>query len=166
MTFRTALLAIERRTTAFALWCACAMLIAASFAGLYQIISRFIIEQPAEWSEVVVRFALIWMVFLAIPFGFREGAMVCVDLLYRKSGHRFRRVLDSVTAVAALLLIVVIVRFGIEYAWRTRFQTIPGMESFTIIWAYAAMPIGGLFSILAIVAQWLDPRRNDLETAQ
>ena len=56
--------------------------------------------------------------------------------------------------------------FGFDYAWRTRFQTIPGIESYTMIWAYAAMPIGGLFSALAIVAHWLDPRRHEIETAQ
>jgi TRAP-type C4-dicarboxylate transport system permease small subunit len=161
-----ALLAIERRTTALSLWCACFMLVVAALAGLYQIVSRFIIEQPAEWSEVTIRIALIWMVFLAIPMAFREGAMVCVDLLYRKSGPGFRRILDTLTAICGLLLIAVMIWFGSEYAWRTRFQTIPGIEELTVIWAYAAMPVGGLFSVLAILAQWFDPRRNELDTAQ
>jgi TRAP-type C4-dicarboxylate transport system permease small subunit len=160
------LLAVERRTTALALWGACAMLVVAASIGLYQILSRFIFLQPAEWSEVSVRFALIWMVFLGIPMAFREGAMVCVDLLYRKSGRRLRRTLDTLAAAAGLLLIAVMIWFGVEYAWRTRFQTIPGIESATMIWAYAAMPVGGIFSVLAILAQWFDPRRNELETAQ
>jgi TRAP-type C4-dicarboxylate transport system permease small subunit len=158
--------AIERRTTAAALWCACAMLAVAAVIGLYQIVSRFIFEQPAEWSEVSIRFALIWMVFLGIPVAFRQGAMVSVDLLYRKSGRRMRRVLDAVILVASLVLMGVILWYGADYAWRTRFQTISGLESFTVIWAYGAMPVGAVFSILAIVAQWFDPRRNDLETAQ
>jgi TRAP-type C4-dicarboxylate transport system permease small subunit len=158
--------AIERRTTAAALWCACAMLVVAVSIGLYQILSRFIFEEPAEWSEVSIRFALIWMVFLGIPTAFRQGAMICVDLLYRKSGRRMRRVLDAVILVASLILMTVILWFGADYAWRTRFQTIPGIESLTVIWAYGAMPVGAVFSILAIIAQWFDPRRNDLETAQ
>lgn len=160
------LLATERRTTAFSLWCACVMLVVAASIGLYQILSRFIFLQPAEWSEVSVRFALVWMVFLGIPMAFREGAMVCVDLLYRKSGPRLRRVLDTTAALAGLTLIVVIIWFGTDYAWRTRFQTIPGIESMTMTWAYAAMPVGGVFSVLAILAQWFDPRRHELETAQ
>jgi TRAP-type C4-dicarboxylate transport system permease small subunit len=160
------LLAVERRTTALALWCACAMLAIAASLGLYQILTRFIFQQPAEWSEISVRFALIWMVFLGIPMAFREGAMVCVDLLHRKSPPRLRRVLDLVAAAAGLLLIAVMIWFGSDYAWRTRFQTVPGIESATMIWAYAAMPVGGVFSVLAILAQWFDPRRNELDTAQ
>ncbi len=157
---------IERRTTAFALWCAAAMLAVAALIGLYQILSRFVFEQPAEWSEVSIRFALIWMVFLGIPLAFREGAMVSVDLLYRKSGPRVRRLLDTVILIASLALMITLLWFGADYAWRARFQTVPGIEALTMTWAYAAMPVGGVFSVLAIVAQWFDPRRHELETAQ
>jgi len=158
--------ALERRTTAVSLWCACAMLVVAAVIGLYQILSRFVFQQPAEWSEVSIRFALVWMVFLGIPLAFREGAMVSVDLLYRKSGPRLRRFMDTVILVASFGLMTTLLWFGIDYTWRARFQTIAGLESFTMIWAYAAIPVGGLRSLFAIVAQWFDPRRHDLETAQ
>jgi TRAP-type C4-dicarboxylate transport system permease small subunit len=162
---RGLLLAIERRTTAIALWGACLMMAVASAVGLYQILTRFIFHEPAEWSEISVRFALIWMVFLGIPMAFREGAMVCVDLLHRKSTPSIRRVLDTVAAAAGLVLIGTMIWVGSDYAWRTRFQTIPGIESATMIWAYAAMPVGGIFSVIAILAQWFDPRRHELDTA-
>lgn len=159
-------LAIERRTTTFALWCAGAMLIVAAGSGFYQIISRFVIAQPAEWSEVLVRISLIWMVFLGIPTAFRQGAMISVDLMYRKSGPGMRRLLDGLTLVTSLILMGVILFWGYDYAWRTRFQTIPGIESFTMIWAYIAMPVGAAFSVIAILGQWLDPRHYELDTAQ
>lgn len=158
--------AIERRTTTLAMWGSCAMLAAAAFIALYQVVTRFVFEAPAEWSEVSVRITLIWMVFLAVPMAFRQGAMVCVDLLYRKSGPRFRRVLDFVILISSLVLMAVILWYGADYSWRTRFQTISGLEALTVIWAYAAMPVGAVFSLLAILGQWFDPQRHDLETAQ
>ena len=63
-----AFLALERRTTALALAFACVMLVVASCLGAFQIITRFVLEQPAEWSEVLIRFTLIWMVFMASPW--------------------------------------------------------------------------------------------------
>lgn len=163
---RDIFLAIERRTTSFALWCAGAMLVIAVGSGFYQIISRFVIHQPAEWTEVVVRFSLIWMVFLGIPTAFRQGAMISVDLMYRKSGRGMRRFLDGLTLLTSLVLMGVILWWGYDYAWRTRFQTIPGIESLTMLWAYIAMPVGAAFSLMAIFGQWLDPRHNELDTAQ
>jgi len=163
---RDLILAIEQRTTALAMFGAGLMLVIAAFSGLWQIISRFVIEQPAEWTEVTVRFSLIWMVFLGIPTAFRQGAMISVDLLYRKSSPRFRRALEWLIFLASMVLMLAILWWGYDYTYRTRFQTIPGLESLTMVWAYSAMPIGALFSLLAIVGQLLDPRRHELDTAQ
>ena len=162
---RESYLACERRTTALSLWLACAMMVLASCIGMYQILARFVFLQPAEWSEVLVRIALIWMVFLGAPACFRQGAMVCVDLAHRKAGPTGKRVLDAFAALAALLLTGFMVWFGFEYAWRGRFQTISGLESFSMTWAYSAVPVGGIFCVLAVVAVLLDPRRQELETA-
>ena len=163
---RLVFLAIERRITALATALACAMLALASALGLWQIVTRFIIQQPAEWTEVLIRFSLIWMVFLGIPQAFRIGAMVSVDVLYRLSGARFRRVLDTLVAAAALVLIGVTVIVGWQYALRGQVQTVVGLEGTSMFWAYLALPVGGLFSVFGIVGNWLDPQRLELETAQ
>ena len=166
MSLRSTFLAFERRTTAFSLAFACAMLVAAACLGMYQIFARFVFQQPAEWSEVLIRFTLIWMVFMGVPSAFRQGAMVSVDLAYRKSGPRMRRALDWLIAITALILVAVIIRFGFDYAYRARFQTISGLESLSMTWAYLALPIGGLFCVLGIIGCLLEPRRHELETAQ
>jgi TRAP-type C4-dicarboxylate transport system permease small subunit len=134
--------------------------------GMFQIITRFVLEIPAEWTEVLVRFSLIWMVFLGIPMAFRQGAMVSVDVLYRWSPPRMRRFLDWVVALAALALIGVIIWWGWDYAVRGRVQTMAGLESLSMFWAYLALPVGGVFSVISIIGNLLDPQRLELETAQ
>ena len=159
-------LSIERLTTALSMLIACLMLALAASLGMYQIITRFILETPAEWTEVLIRFSLIWMVFMGIPMAFRQGAMVSVDVLYRWSGPGMRRVLDSVVALAALTLIGIILWWGWDYANRGKVQSMIGLEDVSMFWAYLAMPVGALFSVLGIVGNWLDPQRLELETAQ
>jgi TRAP-type C4-dicarboxylate transport system permease small subunit len=159
-------LSFERITTGLALVVACAMLALAASLGLFQIIMRFVIEAPAEWTEVLIRFSLIWMVFLGIPMAFRIGAMVSVDVLYRWSSPPIRRVLDTMVALAALLLIGVIVVVGWQYAQRGSVQSVIGLENVSMFWAYVALPVGGAFSAVAVVGNWLDPQRLELENAQ
>jgi len=163
---RDLFLKVERGTTALATALACAMLVIAAGLGMWQIVTRFIIERPAEWTEVLIRFSLIWMVFLGIPMAFRLGAMVSVDVLYRWSGARLRRFLDTMVAAAALLLIGVIVVVGWQYAQRGSVQSVIGLEDVSMFWAYLALPVGGVFSAMAIVGNWLDPQRLELENAQ
>ena len=159
-------LSLERRTTGLAMVIACAMLVVASSLGMFQIITRFVLEQPAEWSEILIRFSLIWMVFMGIAAAFRQGAMVSVDVLYRWSPPRIRRALDWVVCSAALLLVGIIIWWGWAYALRGQAQSMAGLENVSMFWAYLAMPVGGVFSVLGILANLMDPQRQELEIAQ
>ena len=163
---KNAFLTFERWTTFIAMLGACAMLTLASALGMFQIVTRFVLEQPAEWTEVLIRFSLICMVFLAIPAAFRQGAMVSVDVLYRWSPPRIKRVLDWVVALAALVLIGIIIWYGWDYARRGGVQSMAGLESVSMFWAYLAMPVGGLFCVVGIIGNLIDPLRMELETAQ
>lgn len=163
---KQAFLKIERLTTGFAMIVACLMLVIASSLGMFQIITRFILEQPAEWSEILIRLSLIWMVFMGIPAAFRQGAMVSVDVVYRWSPPKVKRVLDWVVCLAALALVLVIVWWGWDYSVRGRVQSMAGLESISMFWGYAALPVGGVFCLMGIIGNLIDPQRNELETAQ
>jgi len=163
---RALFLKLERASTGLATLAACAMLAVAAGLGMWQIVTRFVIQEPAEWTEVLIRFSLIWMVFLGVAQAFRIGAMVSVDVLYRLSGKRLRRALDTLVALAALVLLAVIIVVGWQYAQRGRVQTVIGLENVSMFWAYLALPVGGVFSVLAVVGNWLDPKRLELETSQ
>jgi TRAP-type C4-dicarboxylate transport system permease small subunit len=92
--------------------------------------------------------------------------MVSVDVLYRWSPPRLRRLLDWLVCGAALTLIATIIWWGWDYAQRGRVQTVIGLEDVSMFWAYLALPVGGVFSVIGIIANLLDPQRLELETAQ
>ena len=163
---KNTLLAVESVTTRFSLFIACLMMAIAATLGMFQVVMRFILEIPAEWTEVLIRFSLVWMVFMGIPYAFRVGAMVSVDVLYRLMGVRGKRIFDLVTSLAALILVAVIIWWGWDYSLRGRVQTVSGLESISMFWAYLALPVGGLFCVPAIIGNYLDPQRNELENAQ
>ena len=41
-----------------------------------------------------------------------------------------------------------------------------GLENVSMFWAYLALPVGAVFSMIGIVGNLLDPQRLELETAQ
>ena len=62
---------------------ACLTLAAAALCGGYQILARFVLEEPSTWTEVLTRTLMIWSVFLGLSASLRGGALLSVDLLYR-----------------------------------------------------------------------------------
>ncbi len=158
------LMSVERRVTQAAVALAVILFAVASLAGFYQVIARFILGEPATWSETLVRTLLIWMVYLGLCGAVRIGALISVDVLYRACHGRARRALQGAIALATVTLFVILVWFGCEMVYRVRFQNLAGLE-ISVAWAYAAIPIGALLSILAVLAHYFDPRREELETA-
>lgn len=160
------LFSLENLTTRISMLTACFMMALAATLGVFQVVMRFVLEIPAEWTEVLIRFSLIWMVFMGIPYAFRVGAMVSVDVVARLVGPLGKRILTFCTCIAALTLVATIIWWGWDYATRGRMQSVIGLEGVTMFWAYLALPVGGLFCIPAIVAQFFDPQNSELENAQ
>jgi TRAP-type C4-dicarboxylate transport system permease small subunit len=160
----TALIALDKRSTGFAMNTAVFMLIVAVACGLFQVFARFIMDTPSDWTEVLTRFALIWMVYMGAGVALRNGAMVSVDLMHRKLSPVWRKKLDWFIATVTLSMLAVMIYWGAFIAWRIRFQNVAGLE-ISIAWAYLAIPVGAVFAVIAVLAHLFDPLRNELDTA-
>lgn len=158
-------LLLERRVTSLMMMLACLLLALAATLGFYQVLTRFVFSEPSTWSEVGVRMTLIWMVMLGTVAAFRQGALVSVDLLFRVSRGAWRRVLHVLITSVTIAFLAVLVWYGVDIAWKVRFQELAGLEMISIAWAYLALPVGALFSILAVLGNHFDPRHMELDTA-
>lgn len=162
---KTLFLALEQRLTSVIIHVACVLLGVASVLGMFQVLTRFIFNEPSTWSEILIRIVIVWMVMLGVVVAFREGAQVCVDLMFRKSG-RFQRPLHFLITLVTVIFLGVLVWYGVDIAWRTRFQEIGGMEFLPMSVGYAALPVGAFFGIITSIANFLDPRVAELEAQQ
>ncbi len=159
------ILRLDRGLTSLSMAVACGLLAIVSCLGLWQVIARFLFQQPSSWTEEAMRRLLIWMVALGIVAAFRQGALVSVDLMLRVSKGAWRKVVRGTITTVNLLFLVVLAWFGLELVQRVRFQTFASMD-LSMGWAYAALPVGALLAMLAVVAHHLDPVDDELSTAQ
>ncbi|WP_157944662.1 TRAP transporter small permease [Mangrovicella endophytica] len=154
-----AALAVESAITRGAVALGSLALFAAVSVGLYQVVARFVLFQPASWSEPLVQGLLIWMTYLALCGAMRTGTLISVDVLYQMSRGRARQLLRLVGTVAIFALLAVLLWFGAILCWKVRFQTIAGLNV-SAAYAYAALPTGALLSMIALVARFFDPGKE------
>jgi TRAP-type C4-dicarboxylate transport system permease small subunit len=162
---RSLLLALDRHLSNLALNLACVLLALISCLGMWQVLTRFVLSQPSTWTEEAMRRLLIWCVMLGVVAAFRRGALVSVDLMLRMSRGLWLRVVRLTITMSSLAFLGVLLWFGINLAWRVRFQTFASMEM-SMAWAYAALPVGAALAIVAVLAQHVDPINEELEMAQ
>jgi TRAP-type C4-dicarboxylate transport system permease small subunit len=161
--WRSTFLKVERRVTQLAVAVGCLGLVLASLVGFYQVIARFILFQPAAWSEPLIQVTFIWMTYLALAGAMRTGTLISVDALRAAvAGSPFRRMLDVFIMLSTMALLAVLLWFGSILVWRVRFQTIAGLD-IAASWGYLALPFGSALSMLALIAHFIDPaKRGDV----
>ncbi|OEY67495.1 TRAP transporter small permease [Marinobacter sp. X15-166B] len=147
-------LRFEQWTTRLALGVAVAMLIISVSLGFYQVITRFLLDAPSTWSEVISRSAMIWCVFMGAAAGFRGGFMMSVEVVYRLLPARTLVWLEWVIALCCVVVLLVLIYYGGAMTWRVRNQMLSGL-GVSIAWAYVAMPTGAVFALIAVVARLL-----------
>lgn len=135
---------------------AAALLGAVACLGFYQVLTRFVLNQPSAWTEEVIGRLLIWAVALGTAAAFRQGALVSVDVVLRTARGRWLRVVRRTILVASLAFLAIVAWFGFDLAWRIRFQTFSTLPV-SVAWAYLALPVGAVFSMLAALAHHFDP---------
>lgn len=158
-------LRLDRVLTGACLYLACVLLAVIACLGLWQVTSRFVLSQPSTWTEESMRRLLIWMVLLGVVAAFRQGALVSVDLMLRVSRGAWRNTVRTIITAVNLAFLSVVLYFGIDLVWRVRFQTFASMD-ISMGWAYAALPVGALLGLVAVIAHHLDPHDEELATAQ
>lgn len=138
---------------------AAALLVLAASISLWQVITRFALEDPSTWSEVASRSLIIWMVYLGAAVAIRTGSLMSVEFLYDISRGTWRKVLLAVIAGLSLGVLLVMVWTGWEMAHRVRFQSVAGVldpihgKRISIAWLYAALPVGAALSLVGLVAR-------------
>lgn len=162
---RRFILQLDRWLTGLCLSLACLLLAVISCLGLWQVTSRFVLEQPSTWTEESMRRLLIWMVMLGVVASLRQGALVSVDLMLRLSRGAWHQMVRWIITVVNLAFLSVLIWFGIDLVVRVRFQTFASMD-ISMGWAYAALPVGAALAVIAVIAYHIDPRNEELAAAQ
>lgn len=110
-----------------------------------QVLGRYVPVIPRPlWTEEIARWLLAWMVFLGAAVALRRSDHFVIDLIPRRVDERFGRVLQMLVLVTVLAISVIILVGGVmlTQGGLTRISTASGLH---LAWAFAALPVGGLF---------------------
>ena len=146
-----AFLKLERITTRIALFLGVGFLIIATALALYQVTTRFVFGNPSIWSETFTRAAMIWSVFLGVSVAYQRGGMIAITVIQQALPPKLGVKLYIVANIMSLIFFSFLFWQGYLMTLRVVSQRLGGL-SFSIAWAYAALPFGTVFTIIAVFA--------------
>lgn len=119
-------------------------------AVFMQVVFRYVLKMPLSWSEELARYTFMWTTFLGASVALRSNSLPNITMGLNFFPAKVRPYLYLITQSLSLLFCYHFIVYGIELSYAVLPDTSPGLD-FTMAWAYAALPVGGLFMLIHIL---------------
>jgi len=106
-----------------------------------QVIFRYVLTQPLNWSEELARYLFVWLSILGATLALQKRGHFGLEIFSRMLPQQMRRWVEFLTLFLVGALVVVILASGIELVEKTASQESPAM-GIPMGWAYACLPVG------------------------
>ncbi len=123
------------------------------FIVLWQVISRFMLNNPSRWSEEVARYFMIWITFLGASVGVKTGSHLGLTIFISKlKDIRSQMIMTILAYVCIIIFSSILVIYGWEYMIEGKRQT---AMSFNVKMSvvYACIPLSGSLMIMNSIQQ-------------
>ena len=120
----------------------------------FQVIARYIFNQPPAWSEELARYLQVWIILLASPLCIRKGSHLAVDYFSHNLSPTIRSRLDILIGLLIIFYVAVVTLFGVQLMVVGRFQISPAI-GIPMSVVYAVLPLSGaLMFIESVLRTW------------
>jgi len=120
----------------------------------WQVVSRYALGDPSQWTEEVARMLLIWVGLLGGVYAYREKAHLGLDLLHQKVGAVGKRRLDIITDISCGLFALGVLVVGggslVQLTWELE-QTTAAL-GIPMAWVYSVLPLSGVLIVYYSIA--------------
>lgn len=148
---KNALVEVDRRIAQLTAVVAVTLFMLIPVLTSYQILARFVLSDPASWTEAAVRLAMIWSAMLGMSLLMRQGLMISMDFVTRRATGAYKTAFALIQIIAILIVLAVACYGGIKLISIIKAQRVAGL-GISMGFAYAAIPVGAGLGILATIS--------------
>lgn len=113
----------------------------------WQVIARYILNNPSTMSEEIIRYMLIWFTLLAAAYVFGKNKHIAILFIRESMPQKIQVFLTYLSQVTVLLTVAVVFIYG---GIKITMLTIPQIAPATGIsmgFVYAALPVSGVITL-------------------
>lgn len=115
--------------------------------GALQVIARYVLGAPLDWSEELLKFTHIWLVFMAIPIAYNRGSHICVDMLSMHFPARFQGLFAFIVDLLWVAFAAIFIYYSTIIMEVSSRQTSAGLQ-IPMSWVYFGVVVGVFYLLL------------------
>lgn len=101
---------VSELTGKFAAW----MFFAVGIFITYEVFMRYMFTAPTIWVDETARIMQIWAAYLAGAFALKHREMIVIDIAFRDTASRLRRVVETFSLLVIIIFCAVATWYGYE----------------------------------------------------
>lgn len=133
-----------------------AVMVAVMVLGCFwQVFTRFILENPSKYTEELLRYLLIWLTMLGVPYAYGQERHLSINLItktFTKQGTLASKI--GIEIIVAILSIFVLVIGGVMVTMNSVGQSSPAMQIPMPVY-YACVPASGILMVYYSVTRFV-----------
>ena len=120
-----------------------------------QVFCRYVLNHSLFWSEELARYLLVWLTFLGASVAYYRSVHPGIDVIYARMPDTIRKVAAVTVHLLSITLFLVMIIFGIKFAYFIRHQISPAL--YLPKWlVFAIIPLSGTVLMLHGLIFFLD----------
>ena len=165
------LTAIKRKIDFILAWALIIIMAAMTLNVLWQVFSRFILQNPSSFTDELARYMLVWIGILGAAYVSGQKMHLAIDLLSTKLKRKSKSYLEIFIQLSVFIFsFAVMVIGGIRLVYITmKLNQISASLQVSLGYVYLVLPISGalmmFYSLYYIRAEILSVKNSKLEKA-
>lgn len=108
-----------------------------------QVIFRYLLDAPIDWSEEMASFAFVWMALLGASVGLKFDEHPRLDIFYQLFPDWVKKFCTLIINLAILFVLVVLFIFGIKLTMAMQLQRTAAL-GYSVSYVYAVLPLSAV----------------------
>lgn len=113
----------------------------------FQVLFRYALHSPLDWSEELAMFLFQWCVYIGAAIAVRRGFHYHLDLLTKRLPVRLKEIAALLSSVCVFITSYIMLYYGIKMMMMVHVQSYPVMK-FSMAYGYLPIPIAGILILV------------------
>ena len=135
---------------------------AMSILVFLQVIFRYVLNAPLDWSEEMASFSFVWMALLGASIGLKKKEHPNLDIFYKLFPGRVKKLADLVINLAITLPLAILCFYGVKLTILMRMQCTAALR-YSVSYVYIVLPASAFIMLTYIIIDTLRIFRKEKE---
>lgn len=133
-----------------------------------QVILRYVFSYSLPWSEELVRWCFVWLIWVGVSYAFKVRKHICIDFIVKKLPIKIAGIIEIIVNIVILWFMAKMTLLGFEQIVSpiirnqdsiVLFWPISG-NNVSMFWLYASLPFGAFLSSVRLIQNLLTDMKN------